>query len=104
METKAAAVIIAVGMTLFALATVLGWSLYGVRCAEYLFGIKSIKVYQFIYVLVVVAGATLDLNLIWQVADTLNGLMAIPNLIAVLALSGIVVKLTREHFEGKRRL
>ena len=101
---KAAGVIIAVGMSLFALATVLGWSLYGIRCTEYLFGIKSVKVYQFIYVLVVVAGATMDLNLIWQISDTLNGLMAIPNLIAVLALSGVVVKLTKEHFEGKQRL
>ncbi|SHH58979.1 alanine or glycine:cation symporter, AGCS family [Sporobacter termitidis DSM 10068] len=96
---KAAGVIIAVGMSMFALATVLGWSLYGVRCAEYLFGSRSIPVYQFVYVLVTVAGATLDLDFIWQVADTLNGLMAIPNLIAVLALSGVVVKLTREHFD-----
>jgi AGCS family alanine or glycine:cation symporter len=101
---KAAGIIIAVGMTLFALATVFGWSLYGVRCTEYLFGHRSVRIYQFLYVLVVVAGATVDLNFIWQVADTLNGLMAIPNLIAVLALSGVVVKLTRAHFEKTDRL
>ena len=101
---KAAGVIIAVGMTLFALATVFGWSLYGVRCVEFLFGHKSVRIYQFLYVLVVVAGATVDLNFIWQVADTLNGLMAIPNLIAVLALSGVVVKLTRAHFETIDRI
>ena len=101
---KAAGVIISVGMSLFAVATVLGWALYGVRCTEFLFGAGSIKIYQFIYVLVVVAGATLDLDFIWQVADTLNGLMAIPNLIAVLALSGVVVKLTKEHFSRRERL
>jgi AGCS family alanine or glycine:cation symporter len=101
---KAAGIIIAVGMSLFALATVLGWALYGVRCIEYLFGAGSIKIYQFIYVLVVVAGATLDLNFIWQIADTLNGLMAIPNMIAVLSLSGVVVKLTKAHFRREERL
>lgn len=101
---KAAGVIIAVGMTMFALATVLGWSLYGIRCIEYLFGSRSIRAYQFLYVLVVVAGATVDLDFIWQVGDTLNGLMAVPNLIALLALSGVVVKLTREHFSRKERL
>ena len=101
---KAAGVIIAVGMALFALATVFGWSLYGVRCVEFLFGRKSVKIYQLLYVLVVIAGATVDLNVIWQVADTLNGLMAIPNLIAVLALSGVVVKLTKEHFEAQDRI
>jgi AGCS family alanine or glycine:cation symporter len=100
---KTAGVIIAGGMTLFALATVFGWALYGVRCAEYLFGHKAVKPYQILYIIVVILGATLDLNLIWQLADTLNGLMAIPNTIAVLALSGVVAKLTKEHFEKERR-
>lgn len=95
---KAAGIIIAVGMSLFALATILGWALYGTRCIEYLFGSKSIKIYQMLYVLVVVVGATMNLDTIWQIADSLNGFMAIPNLIAVLALSGVVVKLTKEHF------
>jgi AGCS family alanine or glycine:cation symporter len=101
---KAAALIIAVGMTLFAVATVFGWALYGIRCVEYLFGAGSVWIYQFIYVLAVVAGATLDLDFVWQIADTLNGLMAIPNLIAVLALSGVVVKLTKAHFSREERL
>lgn len=95
---RAAGIIISVGMSLFALATVLGWALYGTRCAEYLFGSGSIRVYQLIYIVVCVAGATMNLELIWQIADSLNGLMAIPNLIAVLALSGVVVRLTKEHF------
>ncbi len=101
---KAAAIIISVGMSLFALATILGWALYGTRCAEYLLGPKSVKPYQLLYVLAVVAGATMNLDLIWQIADSLNGFMAIPNLIAVLALSGVVVKLTKEHFGGRGRL
>ncbi|NLT13665.1 MAG: sodium:alanine symporter family protein, partial [Clostridiales bacterium] len=101
---KAAGVIISVGMSLFAVATVFGWALYGVRCAEFLFGARCIKAYQLIYVLVVVAGATLDLDVIWQIADTFNGLMAIPNLIAVLALSGVVIKLTKAHFSREERL
>ncbi|UOO38519.1 sodium:alanine symporter family protein [Oscillospiraceae bacterium CM] len=97
---KAAGVILAVGMSMFALATVFGWALYGTRCAEYLFGTGCIKYYQALYVLVTVAGATVDLESVWQLADTLNGLMAIPNLIAVMALTGVVAKLTKEHFEG----
>lgn len=101
---KAAGLIISVGMCLFAVATVFGWALYGVRCAEFLFGPGSIKIYQLIYVITVVAGATLDLEFIWQIADTFNGLMTIPNLIAVLALSGVVVKLTKAHFGREERL
>ncbi len=101
---KGAGVIISIGMTLFALSTIFGWSLYGIRCVEYLFGSKSIKIYQIIYIAVVVIGATMSLETIWQIADTLNGLMAIPNLIAVIALSGVVIKLTKEHFSHKNRL
>jgi AGCS family alanine or glycine:cation symporter len=101
---KAAGVIISVGMSLFAVATVFGWALYGIRCAEFLFGVRCIKAYQLIYVLVVIAGATLDLDVVWQIADTFNGLMAIPNLIAVLALSGVVVRLTKAHFGREERL
>ena len=99
---KASGVIIAACTTLFAFATVLGWSLYGVRCAEYLFGEKSIRIYQLVYIAVIIIGATMDLGLAWEISDTLNGLMVIPNLVALLGLSGIVVKLTKEHF--KRRL
>ncbi|MCL2401527.1 MAG: amino acid carrier protein [Oscillospiraceae bacterium] len=100
---RAGAAIISACMVLFALATVLGWSFYGVRCCEYLFGPKSVKPYLMIYVFVTILGATMDISLAWEISDTLNGLMAIPNLIALLALSGIVVQATREHF-GARRL
>lgn len=95
---QAGGVIVAIGITLFALSTVLSWGLYGSRCCEFLFGTKSIKIYQVIFVLIVIVGATMNLSLAWNIADTLNGLMAIPNLIALVALSGVVVKLTREHF------
>ena len=94
------ALIIAVGISLFALSTVLSWGLYGTRCCEYIFGTKFNKVYQMIFVIVCVIGATMDLGLAWDIADTLNGLMAIPNLIALLGLSGVVVQLTKEYFAG----
>ena len=94
------ALIIAVGISLFALSTVLSWGLYGTRCCEYIFGTKFNKVYQLIFVAVCVVGATMDLGLAWDIADTLNGLMAIPNLIALLGLSGVVVSLTKEYFAG----
>ena len=90
---------------MFALATVFGWALYGMRCVEFVFGSRSIRIYQILYVAVSVFGATMELEAIWQVADTLNGLMAIPNLIAVFALSGVVVKLTQSYFnEDEDRL
>ena len=102
---KVGALIIAISISLFALSTVLSWGLYGTRCCEFIFGSKSIKVYQILFVLVVVVGATMKLSLAWDIADTLNGLMAVPNLVGVLGLSGVVVKLTREHFaKGKTSL
>ena len=96
---KTGSLIVAVGIGLFALSTILSWSLYGTRCCEFLFGHKSVVVYQTIFVLVIILGATLKLDLVWNIADTLNGFMAIPNLIALLGLSGVVIKLTKEHFE-----
>ena len=101
MGGKLGSLIVAVGISLFALSTILSWSLYGTRCFEYLFGVKSSLIYKIIFVLAVVVGATLVLSLVWDIADTLNGLMAIPNLIAVLGLSGVVIKLTKEHFAQK---
>jgi len=95
---KIGSLLVAVGISLFALSTILSWSLYGTRCCEFLFGAKVTLVYQIIFVCVVVIGATLDLELVWNIADTLNGFMAIPNLIALLGLSGVVVKLTKEYF------
>ncbi len=98
---KGGAVLIAVGLSLFAFSTILGWALYGTRCCEFLFGSKSIKVYQVIFLIVIFVGATMDLKLAWSIADTLNGLMALPNLIALVALSGVVVKETKRHFSKK---
>lgn len=93
----------AVAMCCFAFSTILGWGLYGSRCIEFLFGTKIIKPFMVIYALVAIVGATVDLGLVWSIAETFNGLMAIPNLIAVFLLSGTALKLTREYFknEGK---
>ena len=93
--------IIAVGIALFAFSTLLSWSLYGKRCWEYLFGAVAGKIYQIVFIIVVVIGATLNLQVVWDIADALNGFMAIPNLIALLALSGVVIKLTKRHFRGE---
>ena len=95
---KIGSLIVAVSISLFALTTILSWSLYGSRCCEYLLGIKAVPVFQTIFVAVIVIGATLKLELVWNIADTLNGFMAVPNLIALLALSGVVIKLTKEYF------
>ena len=90
--------IVAVGISLFALSTILSWSLYGTRCCEFLLGSKAAKVYQTLFVAVILVGATLELELVWNIADTLNGFMAIPNLIALLGLSPVVIKLTKDYF------
>ena len=100
---KVGSLILAVGLLLFATSTILGWALYGTRCAEFLFGSKIIRPYQIIFCLVVVAGAVADLTLVWDISDTLNGLMSIPNLIALLLLSPVVIKVTKEHFAGLRK-
>ena len=89
---------VAVGITLFALSTILSWSLYGSRCFEFLTGGKGVRAYQILFVIVVVIGATLKLDLVWNIADTLNGFMAVPNLVALLGLSPVVVKLTKAYF------
>ena len=95
---KTGAMIVAVGITLFALSTILSWSLYGTRCFEFLTGGRGVKAYQIIFVIVVILGATLELELVWDIADTLHGFMAVPNLVALLGLSGVVIRLTKEHF------
>ena len=91
----------AVAMCCFAFSTILGWGLYGVRCIEFLFSEKVIKPFMVAYSLVAILGATADLGLMWNIAETFNGLMAIPNLIALFLLSGTVVKLTKEYFAGE---
>ncbi len=97
-------IFMAVCILLFALSTILSWSLYGTRCIEFIFGSKSIIPYQIIFVLFTIVGATMDIGLAWDIADTLNGLMAIPNIIALLALSGVVVKLTRDYRKELRQI
>ena len=89
----------AISMCCFAFSTILGWGLYGSRCVEFLFGSKVIRVYTILYALVSIVGATVDLGLIWGISDTFNGLMAIPNLIAVFLLTPTVLKLTKKHFQ-----
>ena len=101
---KTGALIIAIGLSLFALSTVLSWGLYGTRCWEFLLGEKAVKPYQILFTLVVIISATMDLKLALSIADTLNGLMAIPNLIALIALCPVVFKMTREYFDNERRL
>ena len=86
----------AVAMVCFAFSTILGWGLYGARCIEYLGTVKLIKPFMVLYSLVAIVGATMDLDLLWSVADTFNGLMSIPNLIALFLLSGTVVKLIKK--------
>ena len=91
----------AVAMCCFAFSTAVGWGLYGARCIEFLFSEKVIKPFMVIYSLVAILGATANLGLMWSIAETFNGLMATPNLIALFLLSGTVVKLTKEYFAGE---
>ena len=97
--TGAPAVAVAICLTMFALSTVLTWALYGTRCVEFLFGYKASKVYQVIFCLFACIAGAVELSLAWAIADTLNGLMAIPNLIGVALLSPVVFKLTKEYFD-----
>ncbi len=99
-----ASLFVAIALMFFAYSTILGWSLYGTRCMEYLFGMKATKVYQFIFIVMIVVGATTSLDVAWDLADTFNGLMAIPNFVALFALSGVVAKLTKEYFGNKTKL
>ena len=91
----------AVAMCCFAFSTILGWGLYGARCLEFISSSKAIKPFMVLYALVAIVGATMDLGLLWSIADTFNGLMSIPNLIALFLLSGTVIKLVKEYFEEK---
>jgi AGCS family alanine or glycine:cation symporter len=92
---------VSLAVFLFAFSTVLGWSFYGEKAMEYLFGTKSTIFYKIIFVAFIVVGATMNLALAWDISDTLNGLMAIPNLIGVLALSGTVVAITKNYTKRK---
>ena len=88
----------AVAMCCFAFSTIIGWGLYGTRCIEFLLGSRSNMPFMVLYSLTAIVGATMNLGLMWSIAETFNGLMVIPNLIAVFLLSGVVVKLTKEYF------
>ena len=104
-DGRISSLIIAIGLSLFALSTILSWSLYGARCCEFLFGKgakKATLVYKIIFCIVLIIGSTLGLDLVWLIGDALNGLMAIPNLVALLLLSGVVIKTTKEHFANKQ--
>lgn len=88
----------AVAMCCFAFSTIIGWGLYGTRCIEFLLGSRSNMPFMVLYSLTAIVGATMNLGLMWSIAETFNGLMVIPNLIAVFLLSGVIVKLTKEYF------
>ena len=88
----------AVAMCCFAFSTIIGWGLYGTRCIEFLFGSHVNKPFMLVYSLVAIVGATMNLGLLWSIAETFNGLMVIPNLIAVFLLAGVVVGMVKEYF------
>lgn len=94
--------IVAISLSVFAFTTILGWSVYSEKCVQYLFGVKAVKPFRVLWILVVPLGAVSSLDFIWLLADTLNAMMAIPNLIALALLSPVVFKLTREYFIKKR--
>ena len=90
--------IVACGMVLFAFTTILGWSVYGERCVEYLFGVGAVLSFRVLWVLAIPLGALVKLDFVWLLADTLNGLMAVPNLIALILLGPVIFKVTRAYF------
>ena len=92
---------VAIAMFLFAFTTVLGWSQYGAKAIEYLFGVKSVAVYKVIFVLMISSGAVMTSSLAWDISDTFNGLMMIPNLIGVVALLPMVARITRNYLNRK---
>ena len=98
-----ASIFTAIAMCCFAFSTIIGWGLYGTRCVEFLLGTRANRPFMILYALVAIVGATMELGLMWNIAETFNGLMVIPNLIAVFLLSGVVVRLVKEYFdrEGK---
>ena len=101
---QVASLFVAVALMLFAFSTVLGWALYGTRSVQYLFGSKAIRPYQIVFVIVAVVGCVASIDVVWDISDTFNGLMAIPNFIAVFGLSGVVAKLTKDYFSNKGNL
>ncbi|MCP4114334.1 MAG: sodium:alanine symporter family protein [Desulfobacteraceae bacterium] len=97
------AYIVTIGLILFAYSTVLGWSYYGEKSIEYLFGVKAVKPYRIAFILFVGVGAVAKLDLVWNLSDTFNGLMAIPNLVGLLLLTPVVVRETKSYFDKKKQ-
>ena len=97
--TSIGATIVTVGLLFFAFTTILGWCYYGERCFVYLVGIRGVKLYRFAYIVLVGLGSFLHLNLIWIIADIVNGLMAFPNLIALIGLRKVVIEETKDYFQ-----
>lgn len=95
--------VVTFGLVFFAYSTVISWSYYGDRSTEFIFGSGSVKIYRIIYTILIPVGATVELKLIWNISDVMNALMAIPNLIGILFLSGIVVKLTKDYFSREHK-
>ena len=91
--------VLTLSLALFAFTTILGWSYYGERCIEFVFGTKAIPLYRLIFVIMVALGGFLELQVIWKIADIVNGLMALPNLVALLVLSPVIIKETRSYFD-----
>lgn len=96
-------IFITIELAFFAVSSILSWALYGSRCAEYIFGTRILTLYKAIFVVFIIIGAGLKMSLAWDIADTLNGLMAIPNLIALIGLSGVVTAMTKEHFGREKK-
>lgn len=94
--------VVTISLSVFAFTTFLGWAFYSEKCLEYLLGVKAIKPFRVLWILAVPVGAVGNLGIVWLVADTLNGLMAIPNLIALIGLSPVIFKLTRDYFIQRR--
>lgn len=97
--TSIGATIVTIGLLFFAFTTILGWCYYGERCFVYLVGIRGVKLYRLVYILLVGVGSFLHLNLIWIIADIVNGLMAFPNLIALIGLRKVVIEETKDYFQ-----
>ena len=94
-------VLLSVFLILFAFTTILGWNYYGERCFEFLFGVKYIRLYRLIFVVMVALGGFVGLEAVWVIADIVNALMALPNLIALLVLSPVIIRETKKYF-GKK--
>jgi AGCS family alanine or glycine:cation symporter len=96
--------IVAGGQAVFAFTTILGWSYYGERCVEYLFGVRPIIVFRLCWLGAIMLGASVKLNIVWLFADVMNGLMAIPNLIGLILLSPVIFRMTGSYFVGRKQV